>query len=284
MLTRLYFLASVVVVLNAQTPRRIVSTAPAITEALYALGLGDRVVGVTTYCHYPVEAKAKPKIGNYLQPNYEAIVALKPDLVVIEKSLVPFQSKFASLQLRTLAVSHESVAEFLDSIERMARAAGVAAKGTEITSGIRRSLDELASKTAKLPRRKLLFVVGRNPGELTGLIAVGRGSYLNELIAAAGGVNVFADAAQPYLRISMEQLLARNPEVIVDMGDMAETVGVTESHRRSVVKLYDQQPTLAAVRRQAVHAVAADIFVVPGPRAVDAARSFAKMLHPEVFR
>lgn len=264
--------------------QRIVSTAPAITEALYALGLGDRVVGVTTYCHYPAAAKSKPKVGTYLQPNYEAIVALQPDLVVIEKSLVPFQSKFASLHLRTLAVSHESVAEFLESIERIARVAGVAAKGTEITSGIRRSLDELAARTAKLPRRKLLFVVGRNPGELTGLIAVGRGSYLNELIAAAGGVNIFADAAQPYLRISMEQLLARNPDVIVDMGDMADTVGVTEAHRRSVVKLYDQQPKLPAVRRQAVHAVAADIFVVPGPRAVDAARAFARMLHPEVFR
>ena len=265
--------------------QRIVSTAPAITEALYALGLGDRVVGVTTYCHYPPEARSKPQIGTYLQPNYEAIVALSPDLVIIEKSLVPFQSKFASLKLRTVAVGHSSVTEFLDSIRIIARAAGVAPKGEQVAGSIRRSLDSLALRTAQLPRRKLMFIVGRNPGELSGLIAVGSASYLNELITAAGGVNIFADAPQPYLKISMEQVLARDPDVIVDMGDMADTVGVTAAHRESVVRLYQQrQPQLAAVKRRSVHAVAADLFVVPGPRAVDAAHAFARMLHPEVFR
>ena len=268
--------------LSAQ--QRVVSTAPAITEALYALGLGDRVVGVTTFCNYPPAAKVKPKIGTYLQPNYEAIVALSPDLVIIEKSLIPFQSKFAALRLKTLAVGHESVDEFLESIRQIARATGVPSKGEEVAGGIRQSLDSLAAQTKKLPRRKLLFIVGRNPGELTGLIAVGRGSYLNELISAAGGVNVFGDATQSYLRISAEQLLARDPEVIVDMGDMADTGKASDAQRTAVVRLYDQQPKLAAVRRRAVHAVAADLFVVPGPRAVDAARAFARMLHPEVFR
>lgn len=265
-------------------PQRIISTAPSITEVLYALGLGDRVTGVTTYCHYPEAAKSKPKIGTYLQPNYEVILAQKPDLVIYEKSLVPFQARLQALKLKTLPVGHNTLAEVIDSIRVIARAAGVEAKGEQVATSIQQSLDELKARTATLPRRKLVFIVGRNPGELTGLVGVGGASYLNELIGIAGGSNVLSDSTQPYLRFSMETLLARDPDVIVDMGDMSDTVGVTEAHRQSVVKLYDQHPRLAAVQRKSVHAVAADIFVVPGPRAVEAARAFARILHPEVFR
>src|SRR3954451_1511503 len=100
-------------------PRRIVSTAPSITEMLYALGLGDRVVGVTTYCHYPPEAALKPKIGTYIEPDLEAIASLKPDLVVIQKNPVQLQSKLERLNLRVLEVRHDTIAEVFDSITKI---------------------------------------------------------------------------------------------------------------------------------------------------------------------
>jgi ABC-type Fe3+-hydroxamate transport system substrate-binding protein len=126
-----------------------------------------------------------------------------------------------------------------------------------------------------------MFVVGRAPGRLEDIIVVGQASYLNELMRTAGGQNVFADAIAPYPKVGAEDILARNPEVIVDMGDMANTVGVTTEHKRSVVELWNRYSAVAAVRNHQVFAVAADIFVVPGPRLVDAARAFARMLHPE---
>ncbi len=119
---------------------------------------------------------------------------------------------------------------------------------------------------------------------LEDLIAAGAGSYLGELIALAGGVNVFGDAPVPYSKIGLEEILARNPDVIIDMGEMAQTVGVTEAQKREVVALWSRYPKLRAVEKGRVFAVASDIFVVPGPRVTEAARQIAAMLHPEVAR
>ena len=99
-------------------------------------------------------------------------------------------------------------------------------------------------------------------------------------IEVAGGENVFRDAMAGYPEVSLEEVMARNPEVIVDMGDMSDTVGVTEEHKRAVIALWNRIPTLAAVKQHRVFAVASDMFVVPGPRVIEAARAFAEMLHP----
>jgi len=120
----------------------------------------------------------------------------------------------------------------------------------------------------------LLFIVGRTPGTLEGMIAVGRGSFLNELIRIAGGRNVFSDSPVTYPSISMESVVRLAPDVVVDMGDMSETTGVTEAHKRAVTQLWKSQPGV----RANIHAVASDIFVVPGPRIAEAAEAFAKML------
>ncbi|MCP5119128.1 MAG: ABC transporter substrate-binding protein, partial [bacterium] len=122
---------------------------------------------------------------------------------------------------------------------------------------------------------------GRTPQALEALMAVGRASYLNVLMEIAGGENVLRDAASAYPRISLETVLSEDPEVIVDMGEMANTVGVSDQDKRRVVELWQRYPAIAAVRDKRVYAVASDIFVVPGPRMVDAAIAFARMMHPE---
>jgi iron complex transport system substrate-binding protein len=262
-------------------PQRIVSTAPSVTEMLYALGLGDRVVGVTTFCHYPPEAAKKPKIGEYLHPSLETIAALRPDLVVSEVSGVRRSENLAALHLNVLEIDDGTLAGIYDSIRRIGRAAGVPARADEVCAGMRAQLDAIRARVAGLPRRRALFLVGRTPGRIEELVAAGRASHLNELLEIAGGENVFRDSIAAYGRIPLEELLARNPEVIVDMGEMTETVGVTEAQKRAVVALWNRYPALAAVRQHRVYAVASDIFVVPGPRVVDAARALARMLHPE---
>ena len=262
-------------------PQRIVSTAPSVTEMLYALGLGDRVVGVTTYCHYPPEAAKKPKIGDYFHPSLETIVGLRPDLVVSEASGVRHAERLSSLNLKVLEIDDSTLAAIYDSIRRIGQAAGVPARADALTARMRGELAAIRSKVAPLARRRVLFLVGRTPGRIEDLIAAGRTSHLNELMEIAGGQNVFRDSVAAYGRISLEELLARNPEVIVDMGEMSETVGVTEAQKRAVVELWNRYPKLAAVREHRVYAVASDIFVVPGPRVVDAARALARMFHPE---
>jgi iron complex transport system substrate-binding protein len=265
----------------AAPPQRIVSTAPSITEMLYAVGLGNRVVGVTTYCHYPLDARKKPKIGTYTEPNFERIASLQPDLVVIQTNPINLAARLGALKLNVLEVSHDTVDDVYVSMQRIADAGGVAARGREVIANMRSKLNAVRARTATLPKRKMMFVVGRAPDSLEDTIAVGRASYLNGIIEIAGGANIFKDAVAAYPRIGMEDVLARNPEVIVDMGDMSQTEGVTEAHKRSVVALWNRYPGISAVREHRVFAVASDIFTVPGPRMVDAAQAFARMLHPE---
>jgi iron complex transport system substrate-binding protein len=265
-----------------QAPQRIVSTSPSVTEALYALGLGDRVVGVSAHCHYPPEAMKKPKIGSYMTPSVEAIVKLSPDLVILQKVPNQVDASLKRLGMNVLVVDHGDLGSMLESIRIIGRAAGAEARATALTVSIRKRLDAIRARTLALPRRTLLFIVGRTPGRLEGMVAVGKGSYLNNLIEIAGGRNVLADSIAPYPKISLETVIGRDPDVIVDMGDMANTTEITEQHRRSVVELWHRQGSLKSVRNRQVFAVASDIFVVPGPRMVDAALAFARMLYPEV--
>ena len=148
---------------------------------------------------------------------------------------------------------------------------------------IRGKLDEIGKRAAPLVRTRAMFVVGRSPNRLEGLVVVGRASYLNEVIALAAGENVFRDAVAAYPAVSLEEVLSRNPDVILDMGDMSDTVNVTAEHKRGVVGLWRRLPALSAVRSGRVFAVASDIYVVPGPRVVNAAQALLEMLHPELF-
>lgn len=276
----LWFAAAALVF--GQPPKRIVSTAPSITELLYALGLGDRVVGVDRFSRFPAEAQRKQKIGDYANPNLEVIAALRPDLVIIRVNPVKLAERLGVLRLKVLEIDQESVAKLYDSFRIVGQATGSAEQAAKLAATVRGQLETIRGKAATLKRTRMMFVVGRTPNRLDGLIVVGQASYLNEIIALAGGENVFRDAVASYPAVSLEEVLARNPDVIVDMGDMADTVGVTEQHKREVTTLWERLSSVAAVKQNRVHAVASDVYVVPGPRVVEAAKAFFQMLHPEV--
>jgi iron complex transport system substrate-binding protein len=263
----------------AAPPARVVSTTPSITEILFALGLGSRVAGVTTYCRYPPEATRLPKVGTYIQPNLETIASLRPDLVVIQKNPIQLADKLNRLGLRSLELHHDSVDEVYTSIERLAAAMGESARGRQLVGTLRSRLQKVRDRTARFPRRKVAFIVGRRAGTIEGLFSIGKATYLNDLIEIAGGQGVFADAIAPYPKVTLEELLSRNPDVIIDMGDMAEAASLTDSQRQAVVALWQRYPMLSAVKNKRVYAVASDIFVVPGPRMAEAAEAFAEMLH-----
>jgi iron complex transport system substrate-binding protein len=266
----------------AAAPQRIVSAAPSITETLFALGLGDRVAGVTDYCHYPPEARKKPKIGGYLRQSLETIVALRPDLVVVERSPSNLPAQLAPLKIASLEVDFRTVADILASMQKIADAAGVPARGRTLRESIAAQFDSIRGQVKRYPRPKLMFIVGRTPATLTGLIVVGGKPYLSELIEIGGGVNAFRDADAPYPKVAMEEVLARDPDVIVDRADMGDQGGATEAQRRAVLDLWRTYPSLKAAKTGRVFAVDSDIFVAPGPRIVEAARAFSKMLHPEI--
>jgi len=283
---RLFSLLVFAVLATAQSadkllPQRIVSTAPSITEMLYALGLGDRVVGVDRFSHYPAEAARKPQIGDYAAPNLETIASLRPTLVIIPTNPVQLRQRLEALKLRVLELNQEGIPEIYKSFRQVAELTSTTAKAENIVESIHQQLGAIRAKASTLRPVKVMFVLGRTPGRLDGLMVAGQASYLNEIIEIAGGQNVFKDASAAYPKVSLEEVLSRNPEVIIDMGEMAETVGVTDVQKRNVVALWNRMSSIAAVRSRRVHAVASDIFVVPGPRVVLAAQEFFAILHPE---
>lgn len=270
--------------LAAAQPRRIVSTAPSITETLFAAGLGERVVGVTTYCRFPEEARGLPKIGTFLEPDFEKILALRPDLVLTIKNPIQLTERLQKLRLNAVELDQDNIAAIFGSLDTIGTAVGARDKTDALKAKLRQGLEAVRKSTANLPKRSVLFVIGRTPGTLEGMVAAGKSSYLDELLQYAGGRNAFADSPVPYPKIPHEELLSRDPEVILDMGDFAHAEGTNRERQDEILALWRRYPKLRAVQNRAVYALASDIFVVPGPRMVDAAKEFRRLIHPEAGR
>jgi iron complex transport system substrate-binding protein len=265
----------------ADPPQRIISTAPSLTEILFALDLGDRVAGVTTYCFYPPEARRKPKIGTYLKPDLETLLHLQPDLIVAMEQYTDLRQQLAPYHLPLLEVSNETLAAIRDSMLAIGRAAGVEARARTRVAALDKELDDVRRRVSGLPRRRVMFVVGRTPETVSDLVVVGGGNFLNELLSIAGGENIFAGAVVAYPKVPAEEMLARRPEVIIDRGDVADPEQAPAGHDQAVVRLWNRWSQLPAVTSRRVYPVASEIYVIPGPRVGEAARALGRLIHPE---
>ena len=174
-------------------PQRLVSLAPSITEILYAIGLGDRVVGVTEFCDYPANAQTKPKVG-YSHPNVESILALHPDLVVAPSAFLrpDLLTKLEQLKIAIYISEPNSVEDIPQQIQMLGRMLDRSASADELAAQLRDQLSELNARTQERSRPRVLYVLNSQP-----LITVGPGSFIHELIEMAGGTNVAARAASP---------------------------------------------------------------------------------------
>jgi len=261
-------------ILLALAQTRIISVAPSITEILFALGAGDQVVGVTNYCNFPEAAKAKPKIGGYTTPSLEAILALRPDQVFMMKNRPDVAQKLRQTRIDVVELQPEDLAGVYESIRVISEKIGVPARGRALIQSIQKELQEAATTNIG-PKPKVLFIVGRTPGTVADLTGVGPGSFLSELIELAGAENILADATVTYPKVNIEDVIQRNPDVIIDMG---HNEMVTASEKQAVKQLWKKYSFLRAVQRDAVFPISADYFVTPSPRVVLAVRDIRKMI------
>jgi len=251
-------------------PARIVSLAPSVTETLFALGAGPRVVAVSDYCDYPPEVAALPKIGSFLSPNVEAIVALRPDVVIGTPSPGNVEAVTA---LRRLGIRVEiDDPEHLSDLPRVTRmiasAAGVPEDGERLVNAIEDEIEAVRTRVAGAPLRRVLMVVGHDP-----LVAVGQTSFLGELLAGARAVNV-APAPAVWPHLNLEFVIAADPEIVID-SSMGSEDGA------SATRFWERFPSLAAVRAGNVHAFRSYRVLRPGPRLPAAFADLARLIHPE---
>lgn len=221
-------LAEMAVAQANELPKRIVSLAPSMTEILFALGLGDRTVGVTSFCDYPEEAKAKPKIGGMSNPSIEAIVSMKPDIVVMTTDGNPKEvdERLRSLKIGTYVWKARTLSELPEGIRELGKTLGVSTKADEIAreieqgirkaSGVKREATTPTDSFSTLPltphssRKKVLFIVWPEP-----LIVAGPGTAIDEAVTLLGAENIAASAKTTYPRYSIEEVIHEAPEVLI---------------------------------------------------------------------
>jgi iron complex transport system substrate-binding protein len=252
-------------------PQRLVSLAPSITETLYALGLGDRLVGDTDYCDYPPEARAKPHVGAMLNPSLEKIVALKPDLVLgtDEANRRETADQLAHLGIPLYGVTAHTVEETLQSLEDLGRILDWEQPTEKLVTGLRARVEAVAKRAQPPERPKVLFVVWYRP-----LITAGKQTFLADAIRRAGGVSISDDLRGEWPHMSLEEVLKRNPDVILFPRTESFAPGLNEFQKLPGWK------GLPAVKSDRMYLVSETI-MRPCPRLIDALEELADILHPE---
>jgi len=264
-----------------RSSERIVSLSPSVTETLFELGLGDRVVGVTSFCKYPEEALNLPKVGAYLDPNYEAIVALTPDLVILRKEFEEAKMQLEDLGIRSLTVDHNHIEGILDSFTAIGKQCGTEPRAREVVEDLRDRITRIQEATIGLPKPKVMVSVEREmgTGSIKGVYVAGRDGFYDKMIRTAGGVSVFEDTGIPFPNVSMESIMRADPEIIVDIVPDHEQRDLDEAAmKRDWRKLSE----VAAVKNGRVYVLTQDFMVIPGPRFILVIEEFARIIHPEI--
>jgi len=258
-------------------PQRIVSHVPSITETLFALGLGDKIVGDSEYCDYPEEAKTKPKVGGYFTPNIEAIVALNPDLVLTDGYVPELITKLDSLGIPLAVIAPKDINGILRNIELLGNVTGSQKEATELTGDMQKRIDAVVNIVSGASRPMVFYVFDAT--DTTKPWTVGPGSFVDALISLAGGENVAASASDPWIQFNMEQLVNSNPDII-----LMESSHGTAALSPSQLKELPGWQNLTAVKEDRIYIIDGDLVNLSGPRIVQGLEEIAKILHPELFK
>ncbi len=271
--------------LHAQAPvrpaRRIISMVPSLTEVLYAIGAGSQVIAVSRYDHFPADVSRLPTVGGLLDPDVERILALRPDMVVTYGSQDDLTGRLATAGIEAFSFRHGDIAGVRRAYAELGRVTGHETQAREAVARLDASIAALRQRLAGRPRPRTLVVFGRESGSLRQLYAAGGRGFMQELVALAGGTNVFADVDRESVQPSTETLLARAPEVIVEL-HAGEAPSAAQQARE--VEAWRALGSVPAVRTRRVHLLYGAYLTIPGPRLVLAAEAIARELHPDAFR
>ncbi|HET6675794.1 MAG TPA: cobalamin-binding protein [Nitrospiraceae bacterium] len=257
----------------AKPPHRIVSLAPSVTEILYAVGAADRLVAVTQFCNYPPDAALKPKIGG-TRPGIESLVALKADLILTPRAFVDpgLIDKLDQLKITTYVMETKTVEDVLSHVHTVGRILDQSVGATKLVSDLRRRIQRVKERTAGLSKPRLLYVLNHDP-----LMTVGPGSFIHHLIELAGAENIGAATGRAYPRISMEDVLKQDPEVLVF------PVGVSEGISPEQQQPWQRWRGMSTAGSRRCYQIERVLMDRPGPRIVEGLERLATLLHADAF-
>jgi iron complex transport system substrate-binding protein len=253
-------------------PERIVSHVPPITELLFALGLGDRLVGVSDFCDYPAEAKEIHSIGDYWNPSIENIVAVEPDLVLTDGHSESIK-QLDELGISFLVIDPKSIEDIFRSIDILGKATGSTKAADDLTAEMKRAIEDVEQRVAGAPRLKVIYLIDTT--DLSNPWTAGPGSFVDYLITLAGGVNVAASAPSAWAQLSVEEIINGDPDIIILPGEHGTAFTAPEK--------LEGDPAwreTTAVKQGSMHVLEGDLVEGFGPRIVE---GLASIIHPEAF-
>ena len=262
----------------AGTAHRIISLVPAVTEILFAIGAGADVAGVSSYDTFPAEAATRPKVGALLDPDFERILSLKPDLVVVYGTQNELIARLTRVSIPMFRYEHAGLPDVTSTIRAIGDRVGRGPAGRALADGIEAALASIRARVAGRPKPRTLLVFGREPGGLRGIYASGGFGFLHDMLETAGGTDVFADIKRQSVQVTTEMLLARSPEVILELHGSTDVPKDRLAAERESWRIL---PALPAVRTNRVYLLTDDALMIPGPRVAGAVKQMADVLHPQ---
>lgn len=262
--------------LQSAPPHRIVSVVPAVTEMLFAIGAGDEVVGVSSFDHYPPAVESRPRVGALIDPDFEKILSLRPDLVVVYGTQTDFKERLERAHIPIFNYVHAGLADVMTTIRALGERVGRTAQANQEAARIEHALAAIRASHAGRPRPRTALVFNRDAGSLRGIFVAGGTGFLSDMLDVAGGANVFADVRQGSVQTSTETLIARAPDVILEI---RPDEGWSAARVRRELDVWKGLPALPAVRNDRVRILTDDKLLVPGPRVAEAVRLMADAIN-----
>jgi iron complex transport system substrate-binding protein len=250
-----------------KTPERIISLAPNVTETVYALGLGDQLVGNTSHCTYPEAARALPKVGSFGSFSYEAIVSLKPDLVILHKEYDAEKARLKSLGIPTLETGSYFIADILKTIRDIGDTCGAQDQANALIQNMEERIASLGTPSTNRPPRVLITFGSDATGPIH---AFGPACIHNELLEIAGGKNV-VEGKLPFATLSREAILRLNPDIIIVLAPELENAADAPNP-------WSPLTSVSAVQNNRIHILTADYTCIPGPRFIQTLETFSKII------
>jgi iron complex transport system substrate-binding protein len=263
-----------------QRPQRIISVVPAITEMLFALGAGDRVVAVGSFDKYPPQVETLPKVGALLDPDLERILSLRPDLVAIYGSQADLRTQLERAGIPVFLYSHAGLASVSSTILELGQRIGAAERAQQLVREIEQRLQGIRSAPPPGRSPRTLIVMGRDRFALRGIYASGGYGFIHDMVSAAGGVNIFADLRQEAVQATTELIIARRPEVIIEL--RADPLSADDEAKELAV--WRTLASVPAVRTNRVHIIHDRRTVIPGPRVAEGVEVIWRALRGDLHK
>jgi iron complex transport system substrate-binding protein len=262
------------------TAARIVSLIPAVTEMLFAIGAGPQVAAVSSFDIYPPEVKKLPRVGALIDPDIEKILSLHPDLVIVFATQTTLREQLERARVPLYVYNHAGLPDVFTTLRDIGVRVGKGKAASDLAATLERRIEAVRKRVAGRARPKTLVVFDREKLSLRGIYASGGVGFIHDMVTAAGGDNVFADVKQQAVQATTELIIARRPDVILELrGDPIE-----RTLRAKEIGVWSALGSLPAVRSSRVYLIDQQMTVVPGPRVAETIELIARTLHPQAFR